>query len=74
MRRQNIDGDASVTLNADADGTLEEPNLHAKVSLGEPVAGGEPLGELTATAYSTGSTVFYDAHSTVVGAQVDANG
>ncbi len=74
VRRQNIDGDASVTLNADADGTVEEPNLHAKVSLANLVAGGEPLGELTATAYSTGSTVFYDAHSTLVGAHVDANG
>ena len=74
VRRQNVDGDASLTLTADANGTVEEPNLHAKVSLTNLVAGGEPLGELTATAYSTGSTVFYDAHSTLVGAHVDANG
>lgn len=74
VRQQNVDGDASVTLDADADGTVEEPNLHAKVSLANLVAGGEPLGEMTATAYSTGSTVFYDAHSTLVGAHVDANG
>ncbi|HZL29017.1 MAG TPA: translocation/assembly module TamB domain-containing protein [Acidobacteriaceae bacterium] len=74
VQQQNIDADASVTLNADADGTLDEPNLHAKVSLMNVVVQGKPLGELTATAYSTGSTVFYDAHSTLVGARVDANG
>jgi len=74
VQQQKVDGDASVTLTADADGTVEEPNLHAKVSLMNVVADGEPLGEMTATAYSTGSTVFYDAHSTLVGAQVNANG
>ena len=74
VRAKNVDGDAAVTLNADADGTVEEPNLHAKVNLTHVVAEGKPLGELTATAYSTGSTVFYDAHSTLVGAQVNANG
>ena len=69
-----MDGDASVTLNADADGTVEEPNLHAKVSLMNVVAEGKPLGEMTATAYSTGSTVFYDAHSILAGTHVDASG
>ena len=74
FRNANLDADAVLTLNADADGTIEEPNLHATLGLTNVVADGKPLGELTATAHSTGSNVFYDAHSTLVGAHVDVTG
>ena len=62
--------DGVLSFNADANGTIEEPNLHAKLSLAKIVMDGNPLGELNATAYSTGSNVFYDLHSTLIGAQV----
>ena len=74
FRKAGIDADAAVTLNADADGTVEEPNLRATLSLANVVAEGKPIGELTATAHSTGSTVFYETHSTLVGAKLDATG
>lgn len=74
VKARNIDGDAVLSLNADANGTLQEPNLHAQLGLTGIVMQGKPIGDVKATAYSTGSTVFYDLHSTLVGAQVAANG
>jgi translocation and assembly module TamB len=74
FRKGNVDGDGVLTLNADADGTVEEPNLRATLGLANVMVDGKPLGELTATAHSTGSTVFYDAHSTLVGAHLEATG
>jgi translocation and assembly module TamB len=74
FRKAGVDADGTVSLNADADGTVEEPNLKASVGLTNVVAGGKPLGQLTATAHSTGSDVFYEAHSTLVDALVDVTG
>jgi translocation and assembly module TamB len=68
----NVDG--SLTFAADANGTLTEPNLHARLALSNVTVQGKPVGEVQATAYSTGPNVFYDVHSTLVGAQVGANG
>ncbi len=66
--------DAVVSLNVRADGTAQEPNLKAQLSLTGVVVQGKPIGELNATAHSTGSTVFYDLHSALVGAQLAVNG
>lgn len=74
VRDRNLNADGVVSLNADADGTLTEPNLRAQLSLANVVVDGKPLGELQATAHSQSSTVFYDAHSTLVGASVNATG
>ncbi len=74
VRKANLNADGVLTLTADADGTVEEPNLRAKLSLGNLMYDGKALGQLTATAHSTGSTLFYDAHSTLIGARVDALG
>ena len=74
VQKANPGADAVLSFNASADGTAEEPNLKAQLSLTDVVAQGKPLGQLNATAYSTGSTVFYDLHSQLVGAQVAADG
>jgi translocation and assembly module TamB len=66
--------DGVLSFSADANGTMQEPNLHAQISLAKIVANGNALGQMNATAYSTGSNVFYDVHSTLIGAQVAANG
>jgi translocation and assembly module TamB len=65
---------ANLTFNANANGTLKEPNLNAKLQLAGITVQGKPLGNLTATAYSRGSLVFYDMHSNVFDAQLNANG
>ena len=66
--------DATVSLKVNADGTVTEPNLKGQFSLSDIVAQGKALGELNATAHSTGSTVFYDIHSQLVGAGINASG
>ena len=73
--QKNYPGDdAVVNLNLSMDGTVQEPNLKAQLSLTDVVAQGKPLGQINAAAHSTGSTVFYDLRSALVGAQITANG
>jgi translocation and assembly module TamB len=74
VRKANLNADGVLTFSADANGTLEQPNLHAQLSLASVTVQGKAVGELQATAYSKGSDVFYDLHSTLIGAQVAANG
>jgi translocation and assembly module TamB len=66
--------EGTLTITADANGTLEEPNLHAKLSLAKIVYQGKALGDVNATAYSTKNIVSYDVHSNALGAQLVANG
>ena len=68
------DADAVVSLNVDADGTLQEPNLRAQVQLADITYQGSKLGVLSLNANSVGSTLNYQIQSTLVGAQVAANG
>ena len=68
----NADGTLSFTVNAN--GTVKEPNLHAKVALANLSIEGKPLGELHATADSSGSTVSYNVNSQLVGAELALNG
>jgi translocation and assembly module TamB len=74
IRKADPDADGVLTFTASADGTLEQPNLQAKLALDKIVVQGKPLGQLNATANSVGSNVMYELHSTLVGAQVNANG
>ncbi len=66
--------DAVLDLNLAANGTVKEPNLKAQVSAKDIVVQDKPIGDLNLTAYTTGSTAFYDLHATVIGAQLAANG
>lgn len=70
--RPDVDGLLSFTANAH--GTLERPDLHAKVTLAKITMQGKPLGELDATANSVGNELSYEMHSELVGAQVEASG
>ena len=74
VQNANRDADAVVSLNVDADGTIQEPNLHAQVQLADITYLQKKLGELTLNANSVGSTVNYQIQSTLVGAQIAANG
>ena len=74
VKKANEDADAALSFNVSADGTLEEPNLRAKLALANITADGKSIGELNATANSNGSNVFYDVHSTLVGAPVVLTG
>jgi translocation and assembly module TamB len=68
------DADGVLSITASADGTLEQPGLNAKLSLAKLMVQGKAIGELNATATSSGSDVNYQLRSTLVGAQVAADG
>ena len=52
IRKANPDADAVVSLNVDADGTIQEPNLHAQVQLADITYQGKKLGVLSLNANS----------------------
>ena len=74
IKKANPNADGVLSFSLDANGTIEQPNLHAKISLAKVTIEGNSIGQLNATAYSSGSNVFYDVHSTLIGAQLNANG
>ncbi len=74
VQKADLGADAVLSFSASANGTAEQPNLKAQLNLADVSAEGKALGQLNATAYSTGSTVFYDVHSALVGAEITANG
>jgi translocation and assembly module TamB len=74
VRKASPDADGVLSFTANANGTVEEPNLHAKLSLAKLTVQGKQLGELSALADSTGSDVKYEVRSTLVGAQLNAVG
>jgi translocation and assembly module TamB len=74
VRRANLNADGTLSITADAKGTLTEPNLAAHLALGGVTIEGKPVGSAIAEAHSQGKLLFYTAHSTLVGSQVDASG
>jgi translocation and assembly module TamB len=68
------DADGTLTLVADANGTMEQPGLKATAKLTRVTLDGKPLGEIAAQAHSEGSELFYAVQSTLVGAKVDGAG
>ncbi len=74
IRKAEPDADGVLSFTAIANGTLQEPDLHARLTLEKISVQGKPLGDLEAKADSTGSTLNYELQSKLVGAQVNASG
>jgi len=74
IRKAEPDADGVLTFTAIANGTLQEPDLHARMTLEKISWQGKPLGGLEAKADSTGSNLNYDVQSKLVGAQLSASG
>jgi len=74
VQKANLNGDGTLSLVADANGTVTEPNLKAHVGLTNVTVEGKPVGEVAADLHSAGSTVFYTAKSTLFGSSVTADG
>jgi len=66
--------DGNLSFQADADGTMTEPGLHATLQLAKLTLGGEPLGSIHAEAHSEGSTVLFSANSQLNNGRFDATG
>jgi translocation and assembly module TamB len=74
VRRVQTDLDGVVSVVADANGTMTQPGLKANVKLTKATYQGQGIGEATVEAHSDGSTVYFNANSTIVGAKVDSTG
>ncbi len=66
--------DGVLSLVADANGTIKEPQLKATAKLASVTIDGKAAGEVAANLHSEGNTLYVTADSTVVGAKVNVAG
>jgi translocation and assembly module TamB len=74
VAKMNPNADGTLTLVADANGTLEQPGLKATAKLAGVTVDGKLLGDVTLDLHSEDSLLLYTAQSTMVGAKLDASG
>jgi translocation and assembly module TamB len=74
IRKAEPDADGVLSFTAIANGTFQQPDLHARVTLDKISVQGKPLGALELKADSTGSNLAYELQSKLVGAQLSASG
>jgi translocation and assembly module TamB len=74
IKKAEPDADGVLSFTAIANGALEQPNLHARMTLANISMEGTQLGSVEAKADSTGSNLVYELQSKLVGAQVNATG
>ncbi len=74
VQAQKLPVDGTLSLNADANGTLTEPGLKAHAQLANLVMDGQPLGQVAADVHSEGKLVFYTLNSTLTGATIAGSG
>jgi translocation and assembly module TamB len=74
VQKAKVSADGVVSMVADANGTLTEPALKANVTLAKATYEGQAVGEASANVHSEGKTMYFTAHSTLVGAKLDAAG
>ena len=66
--------DGALSLVADANGTMKEPGLTAKLTVANVTERGHPAGDLAADLHSAGSMLYLTAHSRLVGAELGVTG
>jgi len=74
IRKAEPDADGVLSFTAIANGTLQEPDLHARMTLEKISVQGKLLGGLEAKADSVGSNLNYEVQSKLVGAQFNGSG
>ncbi|MBS1814376.1 MAG: translocation/assembly module TamB domain-containing protein [Acidobacteria bacterium] len=74
VKKANSPVDGVLDINADANGTMEQPNLAAKLTVKNITLNKQPLGQINADVHSQGDTVYLVAHSTLATANFDVNG
>jgi len=74
VQQQKLPVDGTLSLVADANGTVTEPGLKANLRLGNLVMDGQPLGQLAADIHSQGKLVYYTLNSSLTGATLQATG
>jgi translocation and assembly module TamB len=66
--------DGTLTVVADAIGTIKQPGLKASVKVVGVTVGGKAIGSVAAEMHSEGDTLLYTASSNLVGAKIDGSG
>jgi translocation and assembly module TamB len=74
LKKSGVNVDGRLTLVADANGTLSEPNLRANLRLLNAVYDGQPVGETTAELHSEGKTLFVTGDATMLDAKLNLQG
>nr|WP_255551392.1 translocation/assembly module TamB domain-containing protein [Granulicella sp. dw_53] len=74
VQRTNINADGTLSIIADANGTLTEPGLKAGIKLTGIKANGQAVGEVAADIHSEGKNLFYTTTSSLVGAKLEGSG
>ena len=74
VKKSGVAADGTLTIKADANGTIEQPGATATLKLANVSVSGHPVGELAADVHSEGKMMYLTAHSTLVGAKIDATG
>lgn len=74
VQKEDLGVDATLSLIADANGTLKEPGLKANAKLAGITVKGQLLGDAAAEIHTQGQTMYLTANSTMVGAKFDATG
>jgi translocation and assembly module TamB len=74
VQKAKVNADGVVSLLVDANGTMTEPALKAKVKLAHAMYAGQAVGEAVANVHSEGKTMYFTADSTLVGAKLNAAG
>ena len=74
MKGSKVEVKGQLTMTADANGTLQEPNLRAHAQLAGLALGGEPMGGLIADLHSQNGTLFYTSTSNLINAKLEASG
>jgi translocation and assembly module TamB len=74
VQNAKTNADGVLTLVADANGTVTEPNLKASIHLANVIVDGQAVGQAAIDAHSQGKVVYYTANTNLVGAQINAQG
>lgn len=74
VKKSGVDAGGKLTLVADANGTITEPGLRANLRLDDVTYAGQNVGNAILDAHSQGSSLFFNANSSVVGAKVNLQG
>jgi len=74
VQQANSGIDGVLSMVADANGTLKEPQLKANAKLSNVTLKGQALGEAVAEAHSQGKAMYLTANSTLLGAKLNATG
>jgi translocation and assembly module TamB len=73
VQKSGVAADGTLTIKADANGTIAQPGATASLRLANISVRGKPVGDVSADLHSEGKEMYLTAHSTLVGATLQAS-